>query len=362
MSRPSIISRYLGGRFLGLWAMLLGVFAGLYTAIDFLENISDFLEAGLGAGRIGLFFAAQLPKVIGLMNPVAALVATLLLLTLLARNSEIVAFKAGGVSLFRLSRPLLAAGLGLSLSMFILTEAVSPRATAVANAIWAEARGRSTGPGTVPDVWIKGVRLVEHLGLYHEADGSAADLTIMFTGDDQAAVRRLSAAAGRFENGFLALEDVLDKVYGPGRVFSLTHHDRLVLPDWPAPPPGLGRTAGRASEEMNSLELWRAIRRLTAEGFGPVRQRVDLQFKLSFALLPFIMVLVGLPLGFWREKGGGIALGICLGLGLSFLYLIAIELARSLGYAGLLPPFAAAWLPNAAFTLFGAYLFSYVRQ
>jgi lipopolysaccharide export system permease protein len=46
----------------------------------------------------------------------------------------------------------------------------------------------------------------------------------------------------------------------------------------------------------------------------------------------------------------------------SFLYLIAMELARSLGYAGLLPPPAAAWLPNAVFTLFGAWLFSYLRQ
>jgi len=67
---------------------------------------------------------------------------------------------------------------------------------------------------------------------------------------------------------------------------------------------------------------------------------------------------VGLPLGFWREKGGSAALGICLGLAVSFFYLISMELARSLGYAGLLPPPAAAWLPNAVFILFGAWLFS----
>ena len=362
MSRLSVISRYLGGSFLRLWVLLLGAFIGLYTAIDFLEKISDFLGAKMSLGRIGLFFAAQLPKVAGLMNPAAALVATLLALTLLARNSEIVAFKAGGVSLFRLSRPLLAAGLGLSLGMFFLTEAVAPGATAVANGIWAEARGRTTEAGVARDVWLKGVRVVERLGAYDEAAGLAADVTLMFTGDDQAANRRLEAAAGRFAAGALILEDVLDKTYGPGRTFALTRHDRLVLPDWPAPPPGLGRTAGRSSEELSSLELWRSIQRLTAEGFGPVRQRVDLQFKFSFALLPFIMVLVGLPLGFWRERGGGAALGICLGLGLSFLYLISMELARSLGYAGLLPPLAAAWLPNAVFSLLGAYLFSYIRQ
>jgi lipopolysaccharide export LptBFGC system permease protein LptF len=39
-----------------------------------------------------------------------------------------------------------------------------------------------------------------------------------------------------------------------------------------------------------------------------------------------------------------------------------MELARSLGYAGFLPPLVAAWPPNTAFPLFGVWRFSYVRQ
>ena len=360
MTGPNVISRYLAGRFLQTWAMVLAGFVVLYTAVDFMENIGHFMGAKTGAGRILLFFAAQLPKVFGLMTPVAALVSTIVVLTLMAKNSEIVAFKAGGVSPFRLSRPLLAAGLGLSLASFILAEGLAPRATAVANRIREEARGRQATT-VVRDVWIKGVRLVEHLESYNEADGAATGLTIFFLGDDQSAARRLSAGRGRFINDSLELEEVMDKTYGLGRTFSLTLQDSLTLAPWSAPPPGLSRSS-RASEEMSFLELWRGIQRLSAEGFGPVRQRVDLHMKFAFALLPLVMVLVGLPLGFWREKGGSAALGICLGLAGSFIYLIAMELARSLGYAGLLPPLAAAWLPNAVFALFGAWLFSYVRQ
>ena len=360
MTGPGVISRYMAGSFLRAWAMVLGGFVVLYTAVDFMENIGNFMGAKIGAGRIVLFFAAQLPKVLGLMTPVAALVSAIVVLTLMARNSEIVAFKAGGVSLTRLSLPLLAAGLGLSLASFIVAESLAPRFTAVANKIRDEARGRSAA-AVVRDVWIKGVRMVEHLESYNEDDGAATGLTIFFLGDDQSAARRLSAGRGRFIDGRLDLEEVMDKAYGQGRAFTLTHKDRLTLEPWSAPPPGLSRV-DRASEEMSFLELWRGIQRLSAEGFGPVRQRVDLHLKLAFALLPLVMVIVGLPLGFWREKGGSAALGICLGLAGSFAYLIAMELARSLGYAGLLPPLAAAWLPNAVFALFGAWLFSYVRQ
>jgi hypothetical protein len=201
MKSPSIASRYLGARFLLTWVTVLAGFIVLYTTIDFMEKIGHFMGSEMNAGRIFLFFAAQLPKVIGLMTPVAALVATIVTLNLMARNSEIVAFKAGGVSLFRLSRPLLAAGLGLSLVSFVLAEGLAPRAPAAANQTWEEARRGHQVSTVVTDLWMKGVHLVEHIERYEEADGTASGLTIFFTGGDQTAMRRLSAERGRFADG-----------------------------------------------------------------------------------------------------------------------------------------------------------------
>jgi lipopolysaccharide export system permease protein len=74
------------------------------------------------------------------------------------------------------------------------------------------------------------------------------------------------------------------------------------------------------------------------------------------------MTLIGLPIAFWKEKGGGIALGIGVGIGLSFVYIVFLGLSRSLGYSGLLPPLAAAWMPNIIFALLGLFLFTHVRQ
>jgi len=363
----SIISRYLGFNFLKTWALALAGFIILYTAIDFIEKIGDFMGKGVGFDTIALFFLAQLPKVVGQMVPVAVLVAVMISLTIMARGSEIVAFKAGGVSLYRLSAPIMVAALGISLAAFLMTDLVSPKTTAVANSIWqGQIKERRETSTMVSDVWLKDVRLVQHLGSYDEADGSAKALTLVFTDDEMRLARRLEAKSGHFLSGQLILNEVQDKVYSldnasSARSFSLYRYNLYVLDNWPAPPLGLGR-AELNSDELSVGQLWRTIDRLSAEGFGPVRQRVDLQFKFSFALLPVIMAVVGLPIGFWREKGGSIALGLASGLVLSFLYLITMELARSLGYTGLLPPLMAAWLPNLIFLLFGAYLFSYVRQ
>ncbi|MDR2945775.1 MAG: LPS export ABC transporter permease LptG [Candidatus Adiutrix sp.] len=364
----TIISRYLAFSFLKTWGMALMGFLVLYTAIDFLEKIGDFMGKGVGLKHIVLFFLAQLPKVVVLMVPVATLVGVLITLAIMARASEIVAFKAGGVSLFRLSAPIVAASLGVCALVFTLSDVVSPRTTAVANAIWQGlVKEQQTTSAVVQDVWLKNVRLIQHFKSYDEAAGTVQGVTLIFTDDEMYLARRLEATSGRFIEGRLVLHEAEEKVYdhpaagGGGRSFKRYSHPTLTLDDWPAPPPGFGRVE-QNSDELSVAQLWRSIDRLRAEGFNPVKQRVDLQFKFSFALLSFIMVAVGLPIGFWKEKGGSVALGLAIGLVLSFIYLIVMELARSLGYAGLLPPFAAAWLPNLLFLLLGAYMFSYVRQ
>jgi lipopolysaccharide export system permease protein len=113
---------------------------------------------------------------------------------------------------------------------------------------------------------------------------------------------------------------------------------------------------------MNVRALGETIRNLKSEGFNPTRQVVDLHLKLASPFISLIMILVGLPIGFWREKGGSVALGLVWGLTLSFAYMVAQEISRSLGYAGLIPPLMSAWLPSGFFVLLSVYLFSHVRQ
>lgn len=210
----SIINRYLSVTFLKNWAMSLAAFIVLYTAIDFIEKVVDFMGKGLGFKTMLVFFLSQLPKVIVLMSPVATLVAVMITLTLLARNSEVVAFKAGGVSLYRLSAPLLICALGISLGTFLLSDQVAPRTNAVANAIWqGQVKGRLDTSTVVEDIWLKGVRQLQHIESYDEADGTVKEVTLIFTDDEMNMARRLEAKGGRFTGGHLVLNEVREKNY-----------------------------------------------------------------------------------------------------------------------------------------------------
>ncbi|MDR0550114.1 MAG: LptF/LptG family permease [Deltaproteobacteria bacterium] len=364
-----IVDRYMASLFFRYLGLCLAGFLALFLTVEFVEKISEFVGHNVSLATVAIYFLAQIPNVLVLLTPVATLVSALIVLVILARNSEIVAFKGSGLSLYRLSAPFLVVGLVLSAGVFLLSNLVTPITQEVVNKIWeGQVRNRRIGATaqTVEDVWFKDPRVYTHLGSYNEGSGEALALSLVVLDEDLNLARRLEAKRGVFTEEALVLYEVQEKIYrfGPDgqRSFLFARSDQVALPKWPKPPAGVGRRAFANSDELSVLGLSDIIGRLYAEGFHPIRQLVDLQFKFSRPFIAFIMILVGLPIGFWREKGGSVALGLVIGLSLSFVYLISLELARSVGYTGLVPPLLAAWLPNCFFGLVGLYLFTYVRQ
>ncbi|MFH1091533.1 MAG: LptF/LptG family permease, partial [Pseudomonadota bacterium] len=172
--------------------------------------------------------------------------------------------------------------------------------------------------------------------------------------------QRIEARTAVRTDGEWLFRDGLTKKYLPDGNFTVQHFDRQAM-DLPEVSGSFVQTE-RSADEMGLRELTNWIRQMKAEGYDPLRYQVELHLKLAFPFICTIMTVIGLPIAFWKEKGGGIALGIGAGIGLSFVYLVVLGLSRALGYSGLLPPAAAAWLPNVLFILLGLYLFTYVRQ
>ncbi|MDR2612436.1 MAG: LptF/LptG family permease [Deltaproteobacteria bacterium] len=366
----SVITRYLTVLFLKHLILCLSGFLTLFLVVDFIEKITDFMTHRIPPWEIVLYFAAQLPFVTSLLIPVATLASVLITLVILARNSEIVAFKGSGVSLWRLTRPFLATGLVLCSLVFLLENLVTPSTAEIANRIWeGQVRNRRSESlqREVRDVWARDVRLLEHFAVYDESRGEAQGASLIFFDDRLSLASRIEAEGAFFTPEGARLVNAEVKTYsgqdGEGIPrFEFRREAELFLPGFPPPPHGLGHQGDTDSDEFSVRELSDSIDLLKAEGYYPIRQTVDLQFKFSRPFITLVMIIVGLPIGFWREKGGSVAMGLVPGLVLSFLYLVTLELSRSVGYAGLLPPFLAAWLPNGFFLLIGLYLFSYVRQ
>ncbi|MBN2061453.1 MAG: LptF/LptG family permease, partial [Deltaproteobacteria bacterium] len=88
---------------------------------------------------------------------------------------------------------------------------------------------------------------------------------------------------------------------------------------------------------------------------------VDMNFKIAYPLISFVLAILGIPVALNLKKGG-MPLAITAGIGLCFLYMFMMSLSRSLGLAGVLPPIFSAWTANLIFVLFGIYLMMHVER
>ena len=85
---------------------------------------------------------------------------------------------------------------------------------------------------------------------------------------------------------------------------------------------------------------------------------IDLNYKIAFPFISFIIILIGAPLSIVNTRGG-VLMGIGMSISIGLLYYASIAICLAFGRAGLLPPFLAAWLGNIGFTAWGIHL---IRQ
>jgi lipopolysaccharide export LptBFGC system permease protein LptF len=106
---------------------------------------------------------------------------------------------------------------------------------------------------------------------------------------------------------------------------------------------------------MNYGELRRYIQDLQHSGFDVIRLKVQLEEKLAFPLITFVMAVLAIPFSLSAGKRGPLT-GIATALGIAAVYLVVSSLFEAMGNLSQLPPALAAWSPDLLFGLVGGYL------
>lgn len=108
--------------------------------------------------------------------------------------------------------------------------------------------------------------------------------------------------------------------------------------------------------EMTIPELRQAIAAKRLAGQPAFSEAVELhrKFSIPFACLAF--AAIGIPLGIQPSRAVR-SRGFTLSLALIFLYYLLLTLGENLGERGVLPPGLAMWLPNILLTLLAVILF-----
>ena len=347
---PNILDRYVARKSLALLGLVLSALIGATALALFFERLDDLLRRGKPVGLLVSYVGFKIPESLAFILPVSVLAMTLLSLGLLAKSNETTALKTCGISLARMTLPVLALAAAVSAAAFLIQERIVPAAHARSEEAW----GRITDlpPRTYSYInrhWILGRDggRIYHYDYFDPADSTFSRLSI-FDLD----LARWSLARRAFAEKAILSGDMFLFERGWFRDHSGTADPAFVRKERGEVAAGEENlTILKARREPLQM-TWGELRQYVAEvrgmGFRATRLRVDLAQKTALPVVSLIMALLAVPFAFSMGKKGALA-GVGLSVVLAMGYWGTFAIFRSLGHAEVLPPFLAAWGANLVF-------------
>jgi LPS export ABC transporter permease LptG len=356
-----ILDRYLMREFLAFVGIGLAVAATLFVVVDLLQTLDRYLRAKPPLIYILEHFLYRLPAALHDGLPVVMLVATIFLFLALSRFHELTAMKAAGISLYRVSAPILLMGLSVAVSAMLFQELFLPRLNELGEEV-----DRVKIRGQLPRhlqsrqrLWVRSADTrFYRVELLNPQTSDLYGVTVLEV-DRQFRVRnRFDARQAHWtEAGWELRDGAFREIEDGGSVqtvpFTLT---ALELSEEI-------EEFTRFQKPVQSMSYWELrdyVVRLEAAGFQVKKYLVELYSKLSFPLVNLVMVLVAIPFALQSPRGGrlfGVGLAIAIMAGYLVVHYVALAFAR----ADLLPPLIAAWTANVIFFGIGTSLFLRAR-
>lgn len=357
---PLLMDLYILRRFFTFFLLMLAGFLIFFHSFTFFELLNDIAKNRIPFLVVFNYFWFLTPLLVYQLLPLAVLVAVIVTMSLLAKNNELVAFKASGVSLYRLAVPLLGAGLVLAGAMMLFDNNYLPSANKKQDALRNQIKGRPAQTFFQPRrQWIfgQGMRLYNY-ALFEPESRLFGGLNVFELDPKNFQMRRRVYAARATWNDAVKtwnLEDGWVRDFEGATIKQFVPFHQTRLSELTEPPAYFFREV-RPYHQMNLRELGQYISDLQQAGFDVARISVQWHKKLAYPLMAPIIVLLGIPFAAVfraRSTMGGVALSVAIGIG----YWAVSALFEAMGSVGQLPPFLAAWSPDTIFAFLGIYFF-----
>ena len=349
------VDRLIIGELLGPWVFGVAIFTVLISAGQFLFEITRYIAAGADVWKTTQLLMLLMPGVMAKTFSMAVLLSALLAFGRLSGDSEIVAMRAGGISVARIMRPVGLFGLGVFAIALMFGEVIVPDATRQAVAlrieIDTEMQGR-TQQSTSRSIYKDGkIKMMLHAKDFDMLAGSL-DGVVLTVFDSQGDPELFLYAE---EMVFTSEEDwrmpsgwklVFFKSGITVQSGSDTFPSEVPNPD--VTPDDL---ITQVLKELEAFSMKDMKKQIDREKQNPNYDRKlvsNLEFgywnKLALPLAALVFGLVGAPLGI-RNHRAGTATGFALSVVIIFGYMMLANAMSIMAQGGRIPAFVASFTP-----------------
>ncbi|MDZ7743798.1 MAG: LptF/LptG family permease [Bacteroidota bacterium] len=350
-----IVDYYIIRKFLGTFFYAISLLIVIVIIFDVSENIDEFLENDAPFKEIVLsYYVNFIPYFINLFIYLFTFISVIFFTSKLASNTEIIAFLSSGISFYRFLRPYFISAFFLALLSFYLANFLIPRTN----------KTRRIFKATYMEQLVKSkdrnihLQLVPGTYIYVESFNVTTNSGYKFAiekFDGEKLYYKLRGERIKWDtvsehwiinDYYIRYIDGLNERIVKGQELDTTlllHPSDLYV----------------YKEDFEEMNFWELNDKITAEkikGSEKVKMyEVEKSKRLASPFATLVMTLIGVSLSS-RKMRGGIGMHLGLGIGITFLYILFMQISTVFATFGNLPTNLAAWVPNILFTVLGIYL------
>jgi lipopolysaccharide export system permease protein len=336
-------------------------FVVLFVLADFFERIDTFIDHHSPVWTVLRYYLFSLPEFVRLTLPVDVVLATLFTFGVMGRNNETIALLASGVSMVRITQPVVLAALLCVGVSALLAEKVVPECNAHVSRIKRveiEQRPPIDDPVRT-DFKYRGANGYFYYVRLLDTRSQHMTGVVLHQTRDGRVVERLDAATADWVRDHWEFHDGFRRTFqverGPAadsartslspRPGDKTEPFRVTrVPDLEETPEALARVEPDPNA-MNYARLHRQIEMVRESGGNPNDYIVSMYTKLSYPWTSLVLALLGIGLSAQKKKAS-MASGFGLTLVICFSYLAIEQIGAALGKNERLSPLLAAWVGN----------------
>lgn len=336
-------------------------FVMILELLDIFSNLWKFLNNDVPMKVIAKVYLLYLPKCVSYVLPVTLLFSVTYTMGNYYANNELIAILNSGISLFRLSLPLLILGVAVSIGSFFFDQYLVIETYRLKNEMTSTLTGTTTNyNNSLVTVMTREGRVIYHAVYYNDQTRELSRPLILERDGGGNLIRRIEADRAKWNEETRIWEFIGVRIYTDFKAERgpvLAEH-RNYSEDTLNESPDTFRRDMRNVEEMTLADARDWIESQIKAGLPHKEALTDYYQRYSFPLTSFIVIFLSCALGS-RFKKNILLMSLLISLGLSVVYYIFQMIAALMATYGMISPLSGAWMAFILFFMGGIILFRY---
>ena len=356
-----ILRKYIIKEIIVMFLFSLAIFTFTLVIGNIIRLAELVINRGVDIKLVSRLFLYLIPFLLSYTIPMSILTGVLLVFGRLSGDNEIIAIRASGINIYRLSVPLLMVGLLFSLFSIVLADKIIPQMHFESRKIIKNIGVKTPAAYLEPGTFIKSFK--GYIIFIYEIDKNKLKGVRIYQPQKDRSTRTIIAEKGEFvtlenQNAVkLKLTNGTSDEPNPKNPVNFyklnfkTYYLTLNVDESTAP----SDYTEKKPKEMNFQEIKNEVKRLGQYHVDTPALVTEFHRKISVSFASLVFVIIGIPLGIFTRRGEKtIQFAIALGVIVVYYLLMAVSMALSL--KGIGNPAYWMYLPNIIIGAIGLYM------